>query len=70
MQLPHGPHKIATNGQVVLPKDILAATGLRPGDAVYVQALDDPEGAVLIVPAATAKEWFEMGRRRATQRSP
>lgn len=69
MQPPHGPHKIATNGQVVLPKDILAATGLSPGDAVYVQAVDDPEGAVLIVPAATAAEWFEMGRQRARENS-
>lgn len=67
MQPPHGPHKIATNGQVVLPKDILAATGLSPGDAVYVQALEDPEGAVLIVPAATAAEWFETGRQRAAK---
>lgn len=65
MQPPHGPHRIATNGQVVLPKDILAATGLRPGDAVYVQALDDPSGSVLIVPAATAVDWFELGRERS-----
>src|SRR4051812_47713607 len=65
VQPPHGPHKIATNGQVVLPKDILAITGLRPGDAVYVQALEAPEGAVLIVPAATAAEWFEAGRQRS-----
>ena len=65
MQPPHGPHKIATNGQVVLPKDILSFTGLRPGDAVYVQAIDDPEGAVLILPASTAAEWFEIGRQLA-----
>lgn len=65
---PHGPHKIATNGQIVLPKDILASAGLRPGDAVYVQALDEPRGAVLIVPAATAAEWFELGRQQ-TERS-
>jgi len=42
-------------------------TGLRPGDAVYVQALEDPEGAVLIVPAATAAEWFEMGRQQSRE---
>jgi AbrB family looped-hinge helix DNA binding protein len=64
VQPPHGPHKIAANGQVVLPKDILAATGLGPGDAVYVQALEDPEGAVLIVPASMATKWFESGRRQ------
>lgn len=69
MQPPHGPHKIATNGQVVLPKEILAATGLSAGDTVYVQAVDDPEGAVLIVPAATAAEWFEIGRQRARRDS-
>jgi hypothetical protein len=51
---------------VVLPKEILSTTGLQPGDAVYVQALEDPPGAVLIVPAATAAEWFELGRQRAT----
>jgi AbrB family looped-hinge helix DNA binding protein len=67
VQPPHGPHKIATNGQVVLPKDILAITGLRPGDAIYVQALEDPEGAVLIVPAAIATEWFEAGRQRSRE---
>ena len=65
MHPPHGPHKIATNGQVVVPKDVLAASGLQPGDAVYVQALLDPEGAVLIVPAPMAAEWFERGRERS-----
>ena len=39
MHPPYGPHKIATNGQVVLPKDVLAVAGLEPGDSVYVQAL-------------------------------
>lgn len=62
MQLPHGPYKIATNGQVVLSKDILAACDLRPGDSVYVQACDDLPGSVLIIPAAVAGEWFERGR--------
>lgn len=70
MHPPYGPHKIATNGQVVLPKDVLAATGLQPGDAVYVQAIDDPPGAVLVVPADTAAEWFETGRRDARKQAP
>jgi antitoxin component of MazEF toxin-antitoxin module len=52
---------------VVLPKDIMAAAGLRPGDAVYLQALDEPRGAVLIIPASTAAEWFELGRRLAAE---
>jgi bifunctional DNA-binding transcriptional regulator/antitoxin component of YhaV-PrlF toxin-antitoxin module len=59
---PYGPHKIAANGQVVVPKDVLAAAGLGAGDFVYVQALEDPPGAVLIVPADVASRWFEAGR--------
>ncbi len=66
MHSPYWPHKIATNGQVVLPKEVLSTAGLQPGDGVYVQALDDPPGAILIVPAATAAEWFELGRQRAS----
>jgi len=64
---PHGPHKIAANGQVVVPKDVLNAVGLAAGDSVYVQALEDPPGAVLIVPADTAARWFEAGRTGASQ---
>jgi AbrB family looped-hinge helix DNA binding protein len=66
---PHGPHKIAANGQVVVPKDVLNAVGLAAGDSVYVQALEDPPGAVLIVPADTAAKWFEAGRAGATKTS-
>lgn len=66
MHPPHGPHKIAANGQVVVPKDVLNAVGLAAGDSVYVQALDDPPGAVLIVPADIAARWFEAGRTGAS----
>lgn len=62
MHAPHGPHKIATNGQVVVPKEFLQTVGLTAGDAVYVQALDEPGGGILIVPAALAARWFEAGR--------
>jgi len=61
---PHGPHKIATNGQVVVPKDVLAAAGLAAGDLVYVQATDDPPGAVLVIPVDVAARWFEAGKGR------
>jgi hypothetical protein len=50
----------------VVPKDVLNAVGLAAGDSVYVQALDDPPGAVLIVPADTAARWFEAGRTVAS----
>jgi len=46
----------------VVPKDVLNAVGMAAGDSVYVQALEDPPGAVLIVPADTAARWFEAGR--------
>ncbi|MGQ0824220.1 MAG: AbrB/MazE/SpoVT family DNA-binding domain-containing protein [Actinomycetota bacterium] len=62
MHPPHGPHKVATNGQVVVPKDVLHAAGLSAGDLVYVQAVEDPPGAVLIVPVEVAARWFEAGK--------
>jgi bifunctional DNA-binding transcriptional regulator/antitoxin component of YhaV-PrlF toxin-antitoxin module len=65
---PHGPHKIATNGQVVVPKEVLAAAGLAAGDLVYVQAADDPPGAVLVIPVGIAARWFEAGRGREAAR--
>lgn len=62
MHPPHGPHRISSNGQVVVPKEVLESSGLEAGDSVYVQALDEPEGAVMIVPAAVAARWFESGK--------
>lgn len=62
MHVPFGPHRISTNGQVVLPKEVLQASGLAPGDSVYLQAAADPPGAVLIVPVEVAARWFEVGR--------
>ncbi len=62
MHLPYGPHKIATNGQVVLPKEVLQSAGLAPGDSVYLQATEDPPGAVLVVPVEVAARWFEAGK--------
>ncbi len=62
MHPPHGPHRIAKNGQVVLPKEVLLAVGLTTGDSVYVQAVDDPPGAVLVIRVETATRWFEAGK--------
>jgi hypothetical protein len=59
---PHGPHKIAANGQVVLSRDVLRAAGLAPGDLVYVQALAEPQGVVLVIPVEMAAHWFEAGK--------
>ncbi|MHB1846255.1 MAG: AbrB/MazE/SpoVT family DNA-binding domain-containing protein [Deltaproteobacteria bacterium] len=62
MHPPHGPHKIATNGQVVVPKEVLNAAGLAAGDSVYLQVVEEPPGAVLIVPVKVASRWFEVGK--------
>jgi AbrB family looped-hinge helix DNA binding protein len=60
MALPHGPHKIATNGQVLLPKEVLAEAGLRPGDGVYLLAQG---GTILVIPVEIVSRWFERGRQ-------
>lgn len=67
MHIPFGPHKISANGQIVLPKEVLIAAGLAPGDTVYVQVADDPAGAVLVVPTEMAGRWFEAGLARERQ---
>ena len=69
MHIPFGPHKISTNGQVVLPKEVLQAAGLAPGDSVYLQAAEDPVGAVLVVPVEVAARWFEAGRANERAKS-
>jgi AbrB family looped-hinge helix DNA binding protein len=56
---PYGPHKIAQNGQVVIPKDVLKRANLSPGESVYVAAR---EGIVELVPASTLREWVRRGR--------
>ncbi len=58
-EIPHGPHKIAQNGQVVIPKDVLKRANLSPGESVYLVAR---EGLVELVPAATVSEWLRLGR--------
>lgn len=63
MHPPHGPHRISRNGQVVIPREVLAAANLEPGDSVYLQYNDAEPGSVLIVPAAVAASWFEAGRK-------
>ena len=66
---PKGPHKIAASGQLVMPKDVLRAAGLSPGDSVYIQAVEDPAGGILIVPVEVAARWFESGRARESERA-
>ncbi len=58
-EVPYGPHKIAQNGQVVIPRDVLRRARLAPGESVYVTA---HEGIVELVPASLVSEWLRKGR--------
>ena len=61
--VPYGPHRIAQNGQVVIPKEVLQSARLAPGESVYVSAQD---GIVELVPATMFNEWVKRGRLRST----
>jgi bifunctional DNA-binding transcriptional regulator/antitoxin component of YhaV-PrlF toxin-antitoxin module len=70
MATPHGPRPISNQGQVSLPKEILAAIGLEPGaSAVFVLEHDDPQGSILLIPEAMATDWFRSGLDGSRQRS-
>jgi looped-hinge helix DNA binding domain, AbrB family len=56
---PHGPHRIAQNGQVVIPKEVLRRANLTPGDGVYLLVR---EGIVELLPVTTLNEWIRRGR--------
>jgi AbrB family looped-hinge helix DNA binding protein len=57
--VPYGPHKIAQNGQVVIPKDVLKQANLAPGATVFLTVR---EGIVELVPASIVASWLRLGR--------
>lgn len=57
--VPYGPHKIAPNGQVVIPKEVLKQARLMPGERVYLMAR---LGIVELVPVSRLAEWYRQGR--------
>jgi AbrB family looped-hinge helix DNA binding protein len=63
--IPYGPHKIAQNGQVVIPKDVLKQANLGPGSTVFLTVR---KGIVELVPASTVASWLQSGR--TTQDGP
>jgi bifunctional DNA-binding transcriptional regulator/antitoxin component of YhaV-PrlF toxin-antitoxin module len=65
MHKPFGPKPIARSGQLVIPKELLALTGLAPGNEVYLMAHDELDGAIVVIPAEMAVRWFEAGRKQA-----
>ncbi len=62
LSIPHGPYRISRNGQVVLGKEVLEATGMNPGDSVYLVPGGDKSSGILVIPAEIAARWFEAGR--------
>lgn len=69
LAVPHGPYRISRNGQVVLGKEVLEATGLNPGDAVYLVPGGDASAGILVIPAEVAARWFEAGREAERHRA-
>ena len=61
--VPHGPHRIAKNGKVVIPKEILKQAGLGPGESVYLTARS---GMVEVVPVSRVTSWYRRGRESGT----
>lgn len=68
MAIPYGPHSVAKNGQVVIPRDVLHAVRLKAGDSVYVMEADEPAGAILVIPVEMASRWFEVGRKATSSK--
>lgn len=61
---PVGPRRITSQRQLAIPAEVMDAAKLEPGVEVYCQALDDPPGTVLLIPAALVMEWIRLGRER------
>jgi AbrB family looped-hinge helix DNA binding protein len=61
--VPHGPHKIAPNGQLVIPREVLKQAHVSPGDKVYVTVRS---GVIELVPANRVAEWYRRGRGDAS----
>lgn len=61
----YGPYRIAANGQVVIPKGVLEATGILPGESIYFHIDKDSQHLVTLIPSTVADDWFEKGREAA-----
>jgi AbrB family looped-hinge helix DNA binding protein len=49
LDVPYGPKRIPKNGQIAIPKELLAEVGLREGDEVHLMVR---AGTILIVKSA------------------
>lgn len=69
MSEPHGPIKIATNRQIVLPKALTDRLHLQPGDMVYALLSDSEPHSLVIVPVERVSEWIRLGRAAETRQT-
>lgn len=49
---PHKPTRVPKNGQLVVPRPMLDALGLKEGDIVYFKLDANPPREILIIPAS------------------
>ena len=61
-----GPSPISTNGQVTIPKAILAALGWQRGDPVMFEVSEDDPDALRVLPSAVVRRRYRRGE--ATER--
>jgi AbrB family looped-hinge helix DNA binding protein len=66
---PHGPIRIATNRQIVLPKALTDRLHLQPGDMVYVLLSDSEPRSLVIVPVERVSEWVRLGRAAESEQA-
>ncbi len=59
---PQGTQRITKVRQVGIPKVIMEAVGLLPGDEVYLQVNPDHPKTLLLIPADVLMVWLEAGR--------
>lgn len=65
---PDGPHPIGQKRQVALPKAVMDAVALQPGDQVWFEVADDH---IRLFPAEVVASIWEKGQRLAAeQRKP
>lgn len=60
-----GPRRISQVNQVAIPVTLMRLLGLRAGDAVFFEVVDDRQPYVRLMAARTAEERYQAGAARA-----
>lgn len=64
MSVPHGPIIIRPKYQITVPTNVAQRAALEVGDQVWMEVLDDPPGAVLMIPAEVVDQRWEAGKQQ------